>query len=170
VTVRIIADFMVRRLSPDDVDGYLAIRREAPERSPEAFLATAQEEAARSREQVVEGLGRVVIFGAVAGNEIVGMVGFRRFDMEKARHKGVVWGTYVRPAHRGKGVARALMEAVIAHARGEVEMLGLSVVTTNASARRLYESLGFVAYGTEIRAMKLGETYYDEIHMALRLG
>jgi RimJ/RimL family protein N-acetyltransferase len=49
-------------------------------------------------------------------------------------------------------------------------MLGLSVVTTNASARRLYESLGFVAYGTEIRAMKLGETYYDEIHMALRLG
>jgi ribosomal protein S18 acetylase RimI-like enzyme len=161
--------FAVRRLGPGDVDGFLAVRREALELSPEAFLATAREEAARSREQVVEGLRRVVIYGAVAGDEIIGMVGFRRFDMEKARHKGAVWGTYVRPAHRSKGVARALMEAVIAHARGEVEMLGLSVIPENASARRLYERFGFAAYGTEPRAMKQGDAYFDEIHMALML-
>jgi RimJ/RimL family protein N-acetyltransferase len=161
--------FTVRRLTPADADGFLDIRMEALQRAPEAFLITAREEAKRTRDETVEGLGRVVIFGAFAGDEIVGMAGFRRLAEEKVRHKGVVWGTYVRPGQRGKGIAVALMQAVIAHARSEVEILGLSVVTTNESARRLYERCGFVAYGTEPRSMKQGDVYYDEINMTLRL-
>ena len=50
-----------------------------------------------------------------------------------------------------------------------MEQLELSVVTTSLAARRLYHSLGFVVYGTEPRALKLGEQYWDEDLMVLDL-
>jgi ribosomal protein S18 acetylase RimI-like enzyme len=162
--------FTVRRLGAEDVDAFRVVRMEALERSPEAFLTTPREQALRSREQDLAGLRDGAVFGAIAGETIVGTAGFHRYTQDKARHKGVVWGLYVRQDFRGRGVAAALLQAVIAHARGEVEILGLSVIPQNDSARRLYERFGFVAYGTEPRAMKQGETYFDEIHMALRLA
>ena len=162
--------FTVRRLGAEDVDAFRVIRMEALERSPEAFLITAREQAARSREQDGAGLRNGAVFGAFADGTIVGTAGFHRFTEDKARHKGVLWGLYVREDLRSRGIAAALVQAAIAQARGEVELLGLSVIPENASARRLYERFGFVAYGTEPRAMKQGDAYYDEIHMALRLS
>jgi ribosomal protein S18 acetylase RimI-like enzyme len=85
------------------------------------------------------------------------------------RHKGFIWGMYVRPEARGAGVGRALLQAAIAHATGRVEQLKLDVVADNAAALALYRAAGFIAYGTEPRALKLGEIYLDEVLMALRL-
>lgn len=53
---------------------------------------------------------------------------------------------FVAPEHRGAGVARALVQAAARAAReaGAVR-LDLSTQHGNAPARRLYESLGFVA-------------------------
>jgi RimJ/RimL family protein N-acetyltransferase len=39
------------------------------------------------------------------------------------------------------------------------------VVSENLAARRLYESLGFAAYGHEVQALKHNGRYYDEILM-----
>jgi ribosomal protein S18 acetylase RimI-like enzyme len=51
---------------------------------------------------------------------------------------------YVAPARRGRGVGRALMQAAIAHARGQgAAYMELGTAETDAAARGLYESLGF---------------------------
>jgi ribosomal protein S18 acetylase RimI-like enzyme len=46
-------------------------------------------------------------------------------------------------------------------------LVQLSVVKENRPARRLYESAGFLEFGMEPKASKLGDKYYDEAHMAL---
>ena len=38
----------------------------------------------------------------------------------------------------------------------------ISVITDNERARRFYDRMGFVAYGLEKRALKIGERYFDE--------
>ena len=51
---------------------------------------------------------------------------------------------YVVPAHRGKGLGRALMEATIELARGEgAEYMYLGTGEEDSAARALYDSVGF---------------------------
>jgi GNAT superfamily N-acetyltransferase len=55
---------------------------------------------------------------------------------------------YLRAAWYGRGVARPLMEAALAHARqGGHDGVWLQVWEHNARARRFYEKCGFVAVG-----------------------
>jgi RimJ/RimL family protein N-acetyltransferase len=77
---------------------------------------------------------------------------------------------YVRPAARGTGLARQLVEAVLEYAQDRVELVQLSVIVGNVPAHRLYVSLGFAPYGLEERALKLDGRYYDEVHMVNRLA
>ena len=88
----------------------------------------------------------------------------------KLRHKGVLWGMYIRPEVRGTGLAAALVQRVVEHARTLVEEICLTVVASNASACRLYSVAGFKEYGLERRALKVGSEYYDELLMALTLN
>jgi ribosomal protein S18 acetylase RimI-like enzyme len=76
----------------------------------------------------------------------------------------------VQPAERGRGVARLLMRALIGAAAAEVEILQLTVVSTNQAALGLYAKLGFQPYGLEKRALKQGGRYDDEVLMALDFG
>jgi RimJ/RimL family protein N-acetyltransferase len=87
----------------------------------------------------------------------------------KLRHKGILWGMYVRPDGRGTGLAAALVQRVIQHARALVEEICLTVVSSNAAAYRLYSAAGFEQYGLERRALKVGNEYHDEVLMALPL-
>jgi len=112
----------------------------------------------------------VVLGGSVNGSSLVGLAGLHVHDGIKHRHKGVLWGMYVRPDARGTGLAAALVQQVIVHARTVVESLCLTVVASNAAARRLYGSAGFKEYGLEQRALKVGSQYYDEVLMALPLS
>lgn len=157
----------VRRLTSADVALYREIRLEALRAHPDAFASTYEKEVAFAEDFLRERLDGSPVFAGFDGDSIVGMAGFYRLDGEKVRHKGVLWGMYVRPSARGKGYSASLAEAVIDHARGCVEILSLSVVTGNDAARRLYERMGFVAYGIERRALKVGETYLDEVLMAM---
>ncbi len=50
-----------------------------------------------------------------------------------------------------------------------VEQIAISVAATQAAAIVLYRSLGFVPWGTEARALKLGDRYIDEEYMILPL-
>jgi ribosomal protein S18 acetylase RimI-like enzyme len=51
-----------------------------------------------------------------------------------------------------------------------VEQVHLGVAATNEPAVRLYQSMGFVEYGREPRAIKLPDRYVDEFLMWLRLA
>jgi ribosomal protein S18 acetylase RimI-like enzyme len=78
------------------------------------------------------------------------------------RHKGVLWGMSVRPEARGTGLAAALVQQVVAHARTLVEQVCLTVIASNVAARRLYKAAGFEEYGLERRGLKVGSKYYDQ--------
>jgi len=62
---------------------------------------------------------------------------------------------FVDPAHRGAGVARALVEAAVAHAAGRgVSRLYWTTEKTNAPARSLYDTVGrltsFIVYERDL--------------------
>lgn len=160
----------VRPLGPDDVETWRTIRLEALRLAPEAFGQTYEYAAAQPIEHFSSGVGRPdPIFCAFRGCEAVGTAGFYVMGGAKMSHRGQLWGMYVTPAARGRGIGQALIRAVIAHARPRVEQVHLHVVTTNDTAYRLYRRMGFQPYGIEPRALRYNGRYYDETMMVLDL-
>ncbi len=103
--------------------------------------------------------------------ELVAAAGILRWDSPKFAHRATIWGVFVEPVHRGAGLGRAVVTAAIDLARTwpGVDYIDLGVSERAREARRLYESLGFHAWGREPEATEMGGFRYDEIHMTLRL-
>jgi len=159
----------IRRLTSADAVAYRKIRLAGLIDSPEAFGSTFARESDRSLSWFRERLRNTQVFGAFRSTDLLGIAGFVVREGEKERHKGLLWGMYVRADARKTGVGRRLVEAVIDFARERVELLQLSVVSDNEPARRLYARLGFAQYGVEKSSLKQDGRYYDEILMALDL-
>lgn len=164
------APIEVRRLSPDEAPLYREIRLEGLGQDPDAFSSTLENERIQPLSFFAERLAGAVVFGAFQGSELLGVAGFFVQVGLKHAHKGTLWGMYVRPAARGAGVGRRLVEAVIDYARPRVELIQLSVIAENPAARRLYARLGFEEYGVEKRAAKYQGRYHDDVLMAKMLA
>lgn len=162
--------FLIRPLRADEPELYRDIRLEALRAHPEAFGASFEDEAARPLAFFEQRLTGNTIFGGFLERELLGTCGFMPVSGAKRAHKGHLWGMYVRPAARGTGLARLLVAAVLEHAQERVELIQLSVVAGNGTARRLYESFGFAPYGIEERSLKVEGRYLDEVLMVKRLG
>ena len=157
--------FEVRPLRADEPALYRDIRLEALRTHPEAFGASFDNEAAQPLAFFSGRLANNVIFGGFQDQTLLGTAGFMLQSGAKREHKGMFWGMYVRPAARGTGLSRRLVEAVLDHARGRVELIQLTVVADNTVARRLYASLGFEPYGVEVKSLKVEGRYLDEVLM-----
>ncbi len=109
--------------------------------------------------------------GAFEDGELVGTATFVRERGLKERHKGNVYGFYVAPVARRRGVGKALMTALLEKAgvATSLEQVRLTVSSRMSAAAALYRKFGFVSYGTELRALKIGDEYCDEDHMVLRI-
>jgi len=164
----------IRKLTASDADAFQALRLEALRTDPVAFASSYEEERDLSPASVA---GRLIatddraIVGAFDGHALVGVAAWHREEMMKLAHKGFVWGVFVRETHRGQGLARRLLEAVIALAQRApgILLLNLTAYANNLPAIGLYESLGFVVYGRETAAICVDGTLHDDVHMALRL-
>jgi RimJ/RimL family protein N-acetyltransferase len=162
----------IRKLTPADAPAYVDLRATMLATDPLSFIAGPEDDLALRVEVTRERLAdaEAAVFGAFAP-ELVGAVGVSRRTPRKVAHKAGVWGMFVRPAFRGTGIGRLLMQAAIAHARampGIVQVM-LSVSETSPAARHLYESLGFRLWGTEPRSLRHDGRTADEHHLALRL-
>jgi ribosomal protein S18 acetylase RimI-like enzyme len=159
--------FLLRRLSASDADAYRALRLEGLHNHPEAFGASWEEEVIQPLDWFADRLERnVVIAGFADDLQLLGTAGLGLQQALKLKHKGVLWGMYVRPEARGTGLAAALVERVMGEAQGIVKEIQLRVVTSNQAAVRLYTRFGLKEYGLERRALKIGARYYDELLMA----
>jgi ribosomal protein S18 acetylase RimI-like enzyme len=159
----------VRRLGPDDAAAFQALRLEGLATDPCAFAASLEEEAGHSLVEVAARLERQPVFGAVAEGALLAVAGFAVPEAAKKRHKGLLWGVYVREAARGRGLGHAVVARVIEYARAHVVQLHAAVVTNNEAARRLYRSLGFEPYGLEPRGLACAGRYFDQELLVLLL-
>lgn len=164
----------IRKLRPEDATAFQALRLQALREDPVAFASSYEEERDTPLETVAERLTPTpdrAIVGAFDGAQLVGLAAWHREEMKKLQHKGFVWGVYVKVSHRGRGLARQLLEAVICLARQSdgILLLNLTAYANNSAAIALYESLGFVTYGREAAAICIDGMLHDDVHMALRL-
>lgn len=157
----------IRPLRKEDLlPAYVVLRRRALVETPLAFAASPETDVALQIGEPPDWM----LFGAFVP-DLAGAVGVMRGRHAKTAHKVHVWGMYVDPAHRRRGVAAALIEAVVRHARGMegVSWIQLGVTDAAAEARRVYERAGFVAWGREPDALRHEGRSVDEQHMALDL-
>jgi len=161
-------DIVLRQLRSADAEAYRSLRLSGLAESPDAFGSDFATESASPVEAFAKTLDNLYVAGAFGSDRLVAVAGFRQHDREKTRHRGDIWGVYVAPEARGKGIGRRLLEHVFAHARGRVQQVHLSVTTSNVPAVALYENLGFTRYGTEPRALKVNGRYLDEHLMVLQ--
>lgn len=165
----------VRRLTEGDAQVFWNLRLRALESVPEAFGESPEEHLASSVEALAGRLkssdGANFVLGALAGAELVGVVGFYRDLRKKRRHRGWIWGMYVVPNVRGQGIGQRLLEETLQRARtiSGLQYVLLSVSETQISAQRLYTRVGFRRYGLEPRALQVGERFLDEEHMVFTL-
>jgi ribosomal protein S18 acetylase RimI-like enzyme len=101
-------------------------------------------------------LGRVWLI--LAGGEAVGYAALAfGYSLEHGGRDAILDELFVAPHARGQGLGRAALAAVLA----EAERLGLCAVhleveRANASASRLYRSLGFASNDRQLLTRKLG--------------
>ena len=165
----------LRLLTADDVESFWHLRHEALRNDPASFADSAEEhlrttvETARERLSKSDPASNFVV-GLFEDGKLAGTAGFFRRQNNKERHKGHIWGVYVRPESRGKGVGSALMKEIIRRARtlDGLEQITL-VASANLPAQKLYEALGFESYGIEPHSLKIGNEYVDDVLMILRL-
>ena len=165
----------IRRLTLADAAAFQALRLAALLEAPHAFGSSYEEER-EFPQSIIE--SRLAVkpdrgaFGAFENNELVGLVALGRENMNKLSHKALIWGMYVTPEARGKGIGRALLLEALSLARSVAGILqvNLRVNASNKGAIHLYESVGFKVFGHEPGAMLVNGELHDELHMFLPLS
>lgn len=164
---------IISSLNRENCAAYKALRLKAIANTPFALWPTYEEEAALTQAQVRERIEpgpNQIVFGAFTGGRLVGIAGLKRQTLEQISHRATVWGVAVDPEYRKQGIAKRLLQRLIKHASDQgILQIQLAVAVENPAAQALYRSLGFKSFGVEPRAMRVGDRFYDEEHMVLRL-
>ena len=144
-----------RRLGPDDWEDFRDIRLRSLADSPDAFGSTFEREETFTEEDWRRRLtGPVYVVDDPRPVAIGGI-----FDNKGTPH---VWGMWTEPTHRGRGHARAILDALIP--AGTPAQLDVNVA--NAGARTAYERYGFVGTG-QLEPLRPGSDQRIEL-MVLR--
>jgi ribosomal protein S18 acetylase RimI-like enzyme len=165
----------LRLLTADDAEAFWHLRLEALRNDSPAFADSAEEHLQTTVEETSKLLSKSdpvtnFVVGAYEAGKLIGAAGFFRRPNNKEHHKGHIWGVYVRPESRGKGVASAMMNEIVRRAReiNGIEQITL-VASANLPAQRLYKAMGFESYGIEPHSLKIGTEYVDDVLMVLWL-
>ncbi len=166
----------IRKLGADDAEAFRMVRLQALGEYPAYFSSSLEEESGVSAEDIRQrwarsNLDTQFVAGAFVEGELVGIIGFYRESKQKLRHKGQIWGMYVKPALQQGGIGWQLLQFALGEARRMpgLQQVHLTVVRSNTAAKRLYEKAGFCAYGVEQDALQVDGQWYDEELMALPL-
>lgn len=152
---------------------YKKIRLEALKNEPTAFAASYDEKSKKEDEYWQNQLKKFQVaeedsmWFAEVSNELIGLSGWYRSNTEKLRHAASIYAVYIKPAFRGKGIAKKLIKKVMEELQTKPEIIrfDLNVNTKNANAVELYKKLGFEIVGTLHKEMYIDGEYYDEYEM-----
>jgi RimJ/RimL family protein N-acetyltransferase len=147
------ASVSIRRVEPEEWRELRALRLEALLDTPDAFGSSYQEELGMPDEAWrwwISGEGGTqpgVATTFVADDDgFQGMATGALFDAEPG--KAHLFGMWVRPSERGRGLGEEPVEAVVSWTRRSgAREIELRVTEGNSPARRLYERTGFAPTG-----------------------
>ena len=104
----------------------------------------------------------VLCIDAEAG--VLGFGYWRRYARPTLRHNADLEKVFIAPTAQRKGLGRPLVNELISSAvRAGIETLTLDVRGDNSGAIRLYERLGFTAYGHLTDFVAFGPDRYDQV-------
>ena len=160
----------VRILGVDDAHAFQVIRLRGLQECPTAFASSYEEECSTPAAVVAERLVAKegsAIFGAFEEKELVGIVGLQQETMLKLAHKAYIWGMYVAPNARKRGIGWELITQALSFAGKQlhVRQVNLGVNARNVAAIALYKSLGFEQFGFERNFLLVAGELHDEIQM-----
>ena len=165
----------VAALTPNDAPRYRALMLYAYAAAPDAFTSTAEERASEPEswwvKRIADPKAMSLAFGAFEGQELVGTVTVEFSAKPKTSHKAHLIGMFVSESARGTGASRALLAAALdcAKTRPGVLVVTLTATEGNLPATRLYESVGFKAFGVEPMAIATPDGFKSKVHMWLPL-
>ena len=165
---------IVRKLTPADANAFQSLRLLGLRECPAAFASSYEEECELELPVVADRLAPRndrAVFGAFQDHELIGLVGIKREELRKLSHKAHIWGMYVIPASRRRGVGRQLVAEALSFALSElrVRQVSLGVNAENEAAITLYECMGFKSFGREPCFMLVDGFAHDEIRMVSML-
>jgi ribosomal protein S18 acetylase RimI-like enzyme len=167
---------LVRPLTSADALAFQTLRLFGLRESPFAFGSSFEEASRIPLEETERRLGIPadcgVVVGGFAGDELVAMGGVKRFESVKEKHKAWIWGMYVYPDFRRRGLGRKIMEALLASAAAldGLALVKISVESSNVAAKKLYVNFGFRSFGTEPKALLVEGEFRDEDHLVLEMA
>lgn len=162
---------LIRRISPEDAAAFQQLRLRGLRECPEAFSSSHAEEVGTPLHVISARLAPRpdgAVWGCFEGRNLLGMLGVQRESQKQLSHKAVIWGMYVDPHHRRRGLGRALVAHGLGYAADALRArsVNLGVNTRNTAAIALYESMGFGIYGTEKGFLMIDGVLHDQHLMA----
>jgi len=159
----------IELLKPFHAKAYRKLMLEAYSLHPEAFVSSIVN---RQKLPLSWWEGQLddelsTVFGAFVDSQLAGLVGLAFEPWEDAQHKATVFGLYVSQAFRGQGLGEQLVQAVVSLAEQEpvIKVIELTVSANSSAALALYKRCGFEQSGLEDSAIRVGEAYFDRVHM-----
>ncbi len=165
----------IRVLTELDALAFQGLRLRSLQECPEAFASSYEEEVGTPLEEIERRLQAKpdsAVFGAFKDSELCALVGLRRESMVKLAHKSFIWGVYVAPEVRGRGVGGRVLSQALSYAARvlRTRQVNLGVNTKNLAAIALYKKLGFVEYGLERGYLVAGGELQDEYLMVCHVA
>lgn len=114
-------------------------------------------------------LEQQTFLGAFHDEILVGMFGFRLFEVTKLSHRGMLFDMYVHPNHQNSGIANRLLDAMLEIAKQQVIQVHVSLSRMDKKNFNFYRRYGFKSMATHPRSLNIGEEFYDELIMVLKL-
>jgi phosphinothricin acetyltransferase len=141
----------IRDATPADLPRIFAIYNEEIEHGISTFEVEPKQ-AERDRTWLTGRDALYPVLVATEGEVVVGWASLSRWSPRGAYRRTAEVSEYVDAAHRGRGIGRALLAALIERAleRG-IAVLLARVTQPNRESEAMHESLGFRAFGTQRR-------------------
>ncbi len=161
----------IRPITLSDSDAFLELRRALDGETQFMMLEPGERTTlpAGQRSWLEERLARGgdALFVAEVDGALAGYISLDRGAWQRSAHSGyIVMG--IRQAHTGRGLGRALFEALLAWAAEQpgLHRLELTVMTHNERAVALYQKMGFEIEGRRKHSLRVNNAWVDEYEMA----
>lgn len=164
-------DVEIIKIEPEKWEEYKELRLASLRNDKCAFLASFEEKVKASDDEWKKRLEEseteeegFILFARYQG-KLVGLLGAYFPKHEKQNHIAELYGFYVDPSLRGKGIGKRLMEEVLAklEKRKDIVKVKIGVNEIQEKAIEIYKKFGFKEVGRLEKELKIGDEFYDEI-------